>query len=100
MKPRAVTEDQIKLRAFSFSLKDSANDWFYYLAPGSIDTWAKMKQAFLEKYFPATKLNQLKKSISNIEQQAGETLYDYYERFKRLRSNCPYHGYSDQDLIL
>ena len=100
MKPRGVIEDQIKMRAFPFSLKDSANDWFYYLAPGSIDTWAKMKQAFLEKYFPATKLNQLKKSISNIEQQAGETLYDYYERFKRLCSSCPYHGYSDQDLIL
>ena len=54
----------------------------------------------MEKYFTATKLNQLKKSISNIEQQAGETLCDYYERFKRLHSSCPYHGYSDQDLIL
>src|ERR1044071_7338707 len=29
MKSRGVTEDQIKLRAFSFSLKNSANDWFY-----------------------------------------------------------------------
>jgi hypothetical protein len=59
-----------------------------------------MKQAFLEKYFLTTKLNSLKKSLSNIEQQAGETLYDYYERFKRLCSSCPYHGYSNEDLIL
>ena len=49
MKPKNVTEDQIKLRAFPFSLKDAANDWFYYLTPGSIDTWVKMKKAFLEK---------------------------------------------------
>jgi hypothetical protein len=100
MKPPAVTEDQIKLRAFPFSLKEAANEWFYYLPPGSIDTWAKMKKVFLEKYFPATRLNSLKKSISNIEQHSSETLYEYYERFKKLISSCPYHGYSNQDLIL
>ena len=60
MKPRNITEDQIKLTAFSFSLKDAASDWFYYLPPGSIDTWEKMKKVFLEKYFPATRLNAVK----------------------------------------
>ena len=38
MKPTGVTEDQIKLRAFPFSLKDSAKDWLYYLPSGSIKT--------------------------------------------------------------
>ena len=61
MKPKGVTEYQIKLRAFPFSLKYSSNDWFYYLASGSIDTWAKMKRTFIEKYFPATKLNNIKR---------------------------------------
>ena len=46
MKPRDVTEDQIKLRAFPFSLKDKANDWFYHLSSNSITTWNQMKQAF------------------------------------------------------
>lgn len=59
-----------------------------------------MQKAFLEKYFPATKLNSLKKSISNIEQHATENLYDYYERYKKLVASCPYHGYSNQDLVL
>ena len=36
MKPTGVTKDQIKLRAFPFSLKDSAKDWLYYLPSGSI----------------------------------------------------------------
>ena len=53
MKPTGVTEDQIKLRAFSFSLKDSAKDWLYYLPFGSIKTWNEMNKLFLEKYFPA-----------------------------------------------
>ena len=99
MKPKQVTEDQIKLRAFPFSLKDTANDWFFYLPPGTIDTWAKMKESFLEKYFPATKQTSLKKDLSNIEQDATESLYEYYERFKRLVASCPYHGYSEKDLI-
>ncbi|XP_027083776.1 uncharacterized protein [Coffea arabica] len=31
MKPPRVTEEQIRLRAFPFSLKDAAKDWLYYL---------------------------------------------------------------------
>ena len=54
MKPRGVTKDQIKLRAFPFCLKDSAKDWLYYLPSRSIKTWNEMKKLFLEKYFPAS----------------------------------------------
>ncbi|XP_010684910.2 uncharacterized protein LOC104899419 [Beta vulgaris subsp. vulgaris] len=100
MQPRGVTEDQIKLRAFPFSLKDKANDWFYHLSPNSINTWRGMKQAFLEKFFPSSKLNELKRAISNIEQGYDEILYDYLERFKRLVACCPYHGFAEKDLVL
>ena len=54
MKPTGVTKDQIKLRAFPFSLKDSAKYWLYYLPSGSIKTWNEMKKLFLEKYFLAS----------------------------------------------
>ena len=100
MKPANITEEQIKMRAFGFTLKDSADDWYYHLPSGSIDTWENLHKAFLEKYFPAKKANSLKKAISNIEQEATETLYEYFERFARLRSSCPFHGYSTQDLVL
>lgn len=42
----------------------------------------------------------MKKAIANVEQADDETLYDYYERFKRLCSSCPYPGFDDQDLVL
>ncbi|KAL9225048.1 hypothetical protein vseg_001018 [Gypsophila vaccaria] len=100
MKPNGVTDEQLKMRAFPFSLKDAARDWLYYLPPGSIDTWLKMKKAFLEKYFPASRASQLKKEISNVEQREGETMYEYWERFKRLCGACPYHGYEEQDLVM
>ena len=32
MKPHGITIDQIKLRAFLFSLKEAAQDWLYYLS--------------------------------------------------------------------
>jgi hypothetical protein len=38
MKPQGVTEEQIKLRAFPFSLADKAKDWLYYLPSRSIMT--------------------------------------------------------------
>ncbi|KAK9714395.1 hypothetical protein RND81_06G091200 [Saponaria officinalis] len=100
MKPNGVTDDQLKLRAFPFSLKDAAKDWLYYLPSGSITTWTAMKKCFLEKFFPASKLSHMKKQISNVEQDDGENLYDYWERFKKLCASCPYHGYSDHDLIM
>ncbi|GJQ98659.1 UBN2 domain-containing protein [Tanacetum coccineum] len=63
MKPRKVTEEQIKLCAFPFSLADKAKDWFYYLPSGSITTWDQMKQQFLEKFFPASRAANIRKDI-------------------------------------
>ncbi|PKI49817.1 hypothetical protein CRG98_029794 [Punica granatum] len=44
MKPRGVTEEQIKMRAFPFSLANKAKDWLYYLPPRSIATWNDLKR--------------------------------------------------------
>ncbi|CAH9146939.1 unnamed protein product [Cuscuta epithymum] len=100
MCPNGATEEQIKLRAFPFSLKDTAKDWLFYLPSGSINTWAQMKKCFLDRYYPASISSSLKKQISNIEQKDDESLYEFWERFKKLCASCPYHGYSEQDLIL
>ena len=67
MKPIGVTKEQIKLRAFPFSLKDSAKDWLYYLPSGSITTWNEMKRLFLEKYFPASRATNIWKEICDVK---------------------------------
>ena len=97
--PHGITEDQIKLRAFPFSLADRAKEWFFYLPPGSIDTWADMVRLFLERFFPASRAANLRREICSIRQKDSETLYEYWERFKRLCASCPQHGISDQLLI-
>ncbi|XP_071906172.1 uncharacterized protein [Coffea arabica] len=99
MKPPGVTEEQIRLRAFPFSLKDAAKDWLYYLSAGSITTWAQLKKKFLEKFFPASRAASLRKEICSIKQYPGESLYDYWERFNKLCTRCPQHQISEQLLI-
>ena len=54
---------------------------------------------FLEKYFPASKAASIRKEICGIRQNQGETLYEYWERFKRLCASCPHHQISEQLLI-
>ncbi|XP_071912445.1 uncharacterized protein [Coffea arabica] len=99
MKPPGIIEKQIKMRAFPFSLKDSAKDWLYYLPPGSITTWDQLKKKFLDKYFPASRAASLRKEICGIKQHPGESLYEYWEWFKKLCRMCPQHQISEQLLI-
>ncbi|XP_073033735.1 uncharacterized protein [Primulina eburnea] len=99
MKPQGITEEQISLRAFPFSLADKAKDWLYYLPSGSITTWDNMKQQFLEKFFPASRAANIRKDICGIRQLQGETLYEYWERFKQLCASCPQHQIPEQLLV-
>ena len=98
-RPQGIPEEQIKLRAFPFSLADRAKEWLFYLPPGSVDTWTEMVQLFLERFFPASRAANLRREICSIRQKDTETLYEYWERFKRLCASCPQHGISDQLLI-
>jgi len=99
MTPQGVPEEHVKLKAFPFSLQDIAKDWLYYLPPGSITSWDNPKRLFLEKFFPASRATSIKKEICGIRQIDRETLYEYWERFKRLCASCPYHQISDKLLI-
>lgn len=47
MRPHAITEYQIKLRAFQFLLQDSTREWLYELLSGSITTWNELAKLFL-----------------------------------------------------
>ncbi|XP_048229526.1 uncharacterized protein LOC125370008 [Ricinus communis] len=78
---------------------DKARDWLYYLPSSSITTWNEMKRLFLDKFFPATRAANIRKEICGITQFTGETLYEYWERFKQLCASCPHHQISQQLLI-
>ncbi|KAF7842192.1 LRR receptor-like serine/threonine-protein kinase EFR [Senna tora] len=47
MKPERVTEEQVKLRAFPFSLDGVAKEWLFYLPASSVTSWEGMMRLFL-----------------------------------------------------
>ncbi|XP_070667840.1 uncharacterized protein [Malus domestica] len=70
----------LKMKAFPFSLMDNAKDWLYELALGTVTFWESMKIGFMEKLFPTSRVILLRKRISGIQQNQGESFPAYYER--------------------
>ena len=99
MKPQGVSEEQIKLRAFPFSLEDAAKDWLFYMPAGTITTWPNLVRLFLDKYFPTSRAIGIRKEICGIKQRGSENLHEYWERFKRLCASCPQHGIPEITLL-
>ncbi|KAM1262754.1 hypothetical protein ACFX2G_028456 [Malus domestica] len=99
MTPVNVDGNILKMKAFPFSLMDKAKDWLYELAPGTVTSWESMKRAFLEKFFPTSRIILLRKKISGIKQEEGESFPTYYERFKSLVASCPQHQMKEELLL-
>ncbi|XP_052874583.1 uncharacterized protein LOC128280469 [Gossypium arboreum] len=99
MKPQRVPEDEIKLQAFPLSLVDTAKEWLFYLPPGSITTWDDLSRVFLDRFFPASRAAELRRDIVEIRQLESESLYNYWERYKKLCASCPQHGLIEQSLL-
>ncbi|CAN6720979.1 unnamed protein product [Malus baccata var. baccata] len=99
MTPVNVDGSILKMKAFPFSLLEKAKDWLYELAPGTVTSWESMKRAFLEKFFPTSRVILLRKRISGIQQEEGESFPTYYERFKSLVVSCPQHQMKEELLL-
>ncbi|CAN6546972.1 unnamed protein product [Malus baccata var. baccata] len=99
MTPVNVDGSILKMKAFPFSLMDKAKDWLYELAPETVTSWESMKRAFLEKFFPTSRIILLRKKISGIQQDEGESFPTYYERFKSLVASCPQHQMKEELLL-
>ncbi|CAN6544192.1 unnamed protein product [Malus baccata var. baccata] len=96
MTPINVDGSILMMKAFPFSLMDKAKDWLYELAPETVTSWESMKRAFLEKFFPTSRVIFLRKRISGIQQEEGESFPTYYERFKSLVASCPHHQMKEE----
>ncbi|KAM1149566.1 hypothetical protein ACFX2B_029834 [Malus domestica] len=68
MTPINVDGNILMMKAFPFSLLERAKDWLYELAPGTVTSWESMKIAFLEKFFPTSRVILLRKKFSGIQQ--------------------------------
>ena len=62
-KYEGVSDDGIRLRLFSFSLKDKAKVWLRSLPSGTITTWDDLAKIFLAKYFSLARTAKLRSEI-------------------------------------
>jgi hypothetical protein len=97
---QGLTQDEIRLILFPFSLKDNAKIWYYSLAPGSIHTWDEMTTKFLKKFFPAHKTRQLRREILTFQQKNGALFFEAWEHFNELLLRCLNHNLSQEDQVL
>ncbi|XP_073139081.1 uncharacterized protein [Henckelia pumila] len=89
-----VTSDAVRLRLFLFSLQEEAIEWLRDFPEGSITTWDGLVEVFMQKYFPPTKVTQLRNEIMSYRQRDGESLNAAWTRFKKMLRVCPIHGLS------
>lgn len=92
LKPHHVAEEVFKLKAFSFSLIDSARTWLRNLKK-------YMQENFLKKYFPSSKATMIRKELVGIKQKREEPLFDYLERLRNLQDIC-HHLIIPQNLLI
>ena len=91
-----LTEEQLRLRCFPFTLKDAAKTWFMTLTPGSLNTWEEVYNKFIAKFFTHQKTKMLRQEIANFNQEVGEPFHEAWDRFKMLLVKCPHHGFTLQ----
>ena len=92
VKLNRVRPEVIKLQLFPFSLRDVAATWFDSLPVRSVNTWEELVEAYMSRFFPLVLTTKRRGEIIVFKQGEEESLYNAWERFKRLLKRCPMHG--------
>ena len=92
VKLNGVNLDVIKLQLFPFSLRDTTTNWFESFQYGSINNWEVLVEAFMERFFPPALIFERKREIIAFNQGEEESLYNDWEKYKKLLKRCPMHG--------
>ncbi|XP_078169978.1 uncharacterized protein LOC144564267 [Carex rostrata] len=98
IKVQIVSPEDLKVMAFTFSLADKAKGWIRGQRPENMNTWPKVANVFLNKFFPPSKTNSLRHQIHNFRQKGDETMSEAWERFQELQ-RCPHHGIEGWNLL-
>ncbi|XP_057538011.1 uncharacterized protein LOC130815540 [Amaranthus tricolor] len=93
-----MTDDELYLYLFHFSLAGKAQRWYNSL-PNSITTWTQLFDALPVKYYPGYKTHDYRVKLYSFSQDAGETFHDAWERFKDYQYMCPHHSIKKEFLM-
>lgn len=71
-----ISQKSIRLRLFPFSLTGEATMWLEELPLRCITSWQELTEAFLDRFFPPSKMLQLRDDITNFRQESSEPLHE------------------------
>ncbi|KAK9033668.1 hypothetical protein V6N11_049854 [Hibiscus sabdariffa] len=91
-KINGVFNDILKLKLFSYSLRDKAKGWLNNLPPGSLQSWTELCRSFLAKFSYTNMTDHLQNQITSFRQEDDEAMHQAWERYRDLFRRCPMHG--------
>ena len=84
---------------FPFSVRDKAKIWLDAQPRESLDSWKKLINAFLAKFFSPQRMNKIRVEVQTFRQREGESLYEAWKRYKQLIRRCPPDMLSEWSII-
>ncbi|KAL4325300.1 hypothetical protein GQ457_11G025670 [Hibiscus cannabinus] len=92
---QGVHEDVLKLKVFSYSLRDRTRAWLSGVPAGSMESWVDLCRSFLMRYNPPNMHTQLRNDVASFRQADDESMYKCWDKYKGLLRKCTNHGYQD-----
>jgi hypothetical protein len=77
----------LQVRFFSQSLTGPAFGWYTSLGPDSIRTWKQLEEQFhIQYHSKATEAGIA--DLAQVRQKRGETVAEYIQRFREVKTNA------------
>ncbi|KAL5789432.1 hypothetical protein ACOSQ2_004320 [Xanthoceras sorbifolium] len=90
---RELSENQLRMRCFPYTMKDMAKQWLMTLPAGSLCTWLAVYKKFVGKFYSHQKTAEIRNKIACFIQSEGESFHEAWDRYKLLLNHCPHHRY-------
>jgi hypothetical protein len=88
-----VTQDQMRVRLFPFSLHGKALQWFYSQLTETVQNWDTLTRAFMKEYYSPGKTQSLCNKIATFAQYPTETISEAFKRFNEYTRAVPHHKF-------
>ncbi|KAL5856319.1 hypothetical protein ACOSQ3_003777 [Xanthoceras sorbifolium] len=88
-----LSEEQLRMRCFPYTMKDVAKQWLMTLPAASLCTWSAVYKKFMGKFYSHQKTAEIRNKIACFTQGDGESFHEAWDRYKLLLNHCPHHRY-------
>ena len=99
IKANGVREDYLFCKLFKYSLAGEASHWLKQLQPGSLTSWADIKNGFLCHFLDEARAKDLRSKIATFTHEPAESFRSSWIRFKSYQRDCPHHGFNEVQLL-